>query len=301
MSIVIALGGNALLKRDEPLEAKRLRENSLRAAKNIAKVANLNEVVIVHGNGPQIGLLALQAEAYKGVPAYPFDILGAESQGMIGYILQQALNYYLPLQSIVTLITQVIVDQNDPAFKQPSKPIGLVYKEAELINLKQRYPNWQLQLDGKGFRRVVPSPKPQEIYELAAIHSLQQQHVLVIAGGGGGIPCIKGENQRLTGVEAVIDKDLTASLLAQKLKAELFIILTDVDAVYKNWGTPKAHPIQEMTPQQLMQLEFAKGSMQPKVEAACQFVQATNKLAVIGHVDQLENIRNKKSGTLIHP
>lgn len=298
MLLVIALGGNALLQRGEPLESDLLRKNVKVAATVIAKAAEDHDIVIAHGNGPQVGLLALQADAYKKVHPYPLDILDAESQGMIGYLLQQEIGNYLQSKSVATLLTQVLVDAKDPAFQSPSKPIGPVYTESQAKAIQQAH-DWILKPDGQYFRRVVPSPKPQHIYELDAIKLLLQANTIVIAGGGGGIPCIKTGDKQLKGVEAVIDKDLTASLLARQLKAESLVILTDVDAVYENWGTSAAKAIHNISSKTLRQYQFAAGSMGPKVEAACQFVDATLRPVMIGKLSDLNEILKGKAGTLI--
>ncbi len=298
MLLVIALGGNALLQRGEPLESDLLRKNVKVAATVIAKAAEEHDIVIAHGNGPQVGLLALQADAYKKVHPYPLDILDAESQGMIGYLLQQEIGNYLQSKSVATLLTQVLVDAKDPAFQSPSKPIGPVYTESQAKAIQQAH-DWILKPDGQYFRRVVPSPKPQHIYELDAIKLLLQANTMVIAGGGGGIPCIKTGDKQLKGVEAVIDKDLTASLLARQLKAESLVILTDVDAVYENWGTSAAKAIHNISSKTLRQYQFAAGSMGPKVEAACQFVDATLRPVMIGKLSDLNEILKGKAGTLI--
>jgi carbamate kinase len=275
MLIVIALGGNALLKRNEEPSASNLGKNIDIAARQIAKLIPEHQILIVHGNGPQIGLLALQAEAYHAVPPYPFDILNAESQGMIGYVLQQALQNYLPQHSVCTLLTQVIVDAHDPAFKNPTKPIGSANSQ-----------------------RMIASPLPQQVVELDSIKSLLSTQTVVIAAGGGGIPCIKKDNI-LTGIEAVIDKDLTASLLAQQLGAEQFIILTNVDGIYENWQQSQQKLLTVVSTQQLDKMPFATGSMQPKVDAACEFVLKTKGAAKIGNLKYLEQIMQDKSGTNI--
>ncbi|MCH9770627.1 MAG: carbamate kinase [Gammaproteobacteria bacterium] len=297
MLIVIALGGNALLQRGQPLEANLLRENVVKAATEIAKVAEHHEVVIVHGNGPQVGLLALQADAYKKVHPYPLDILDAESQGMIGYLLQQEIGNHTQTKSAVTLLTQVLVDAKDSAFSAPTKFIGPVYNETEAKTIKQQHA-WILKADGKYLRRVVASPKPQHICELEIIDLLLKDNV-VIAGGGGGIPCIKEANHHLKGVEAVIDKDLTASLMAIQLKADAFVILTDVDAVYENWNQPSAKPIQQITADEINQQSFPAGSMQPKITAVCEFTNATGYSSMIGNLNQLQDILAGKAGTKI--
>lgn len=298
MLIVLALGGNALLQPHETLAAENLIKNSRDAVEQLAKIANLHQLVIVHGNGPQIGLLALQAEAYQDVPSYPFDILNAESQGMIGYILQQALKNELPKRNITTLLTQVLVNPNDNAFLFPSKPIGPFYTKTQYQQITIQHPYWQFQKNQQGFRRIIASPKPQFIIELNTIQDLLQHNHIVISGGGGGIPCILKKG-KIEGIEAVIDKDLTASLLACALHADRLIILTNVDAVYKNWGSSKPEALGTVALNQLQELSFESGSMQPKVEAACNFVVKTYHKASIGHLNNLEDIMQGKIGTHI--
>jgi carbamate kinase len=298
MLVVIALGGNALLQRGEPLESELQRKNVKLTAAAIAKLAKKHDVVICHGNGPQVGLLALQSEAYTKVKPYPLDILDAESQGMIGYLIQQELGNRLPNKSVVTLLTQIAVDKNDPAFKNPTKFIGPVYDKEQAENI-QKERGWNIAQDGRYWRRVVPSPKPKEIIELDIAQNLIDQGVITIFGGGGGIPVIKDKNNKLQGVEAVIDKDNTASLIATKINADALIILTDVEGVYINWGEPNDKIIKEASPKNLEEIGFASGSMRPKVTASCNFVNATDKFAAIGKLSKLEDIIAGKSGTRV--
>ena len=295
--LVLAIGGNALLQRGEPLEYSYMQKNINKVSKIISAIINDYKIIIVHGNGPQVGLLSLQSNAYKEVPPYPFDILNAESQGMIGYLLQQTLANYIQNIPITTLITQVLVDQKDTAFKFPAKFIGPVYNKQESEDLNNRY-GWIMKEDGKFYRRVVASPKPIDIVEIDSVLTLANFNTVVISGGGGGIPCIKDGN-KLMGIEAVVDKDYTAVLLAKKLKADRFIILTDVDAVYDNFGTAQSKPIREIDVATLKGHRFQAGSMKPKVDAVCDFVSSTNKTASIGALDKLLEILNKRSGTLI--
>ena len=297
MRTVVALGGNALLRRGEPAEAAIQRAHVLEAASALAALAAREELVITHGNGPQVGLLALEADAYKAVAPYPLDILGAESQGMIGYMLAQALGAELPDRDVVALLTQVLVDLNDPGFSRPTKPIGPVYSEHEARALAADL-GWTIALDGKHFRRVVASPEPKGIVELEAIERLVAAGSVVICAGGGGIPVFADENG-LHGVEAVIDKDLTAALLAEELGARRLIVLTDVSGVERDWGTPAATPIAAATPDELRMLSFASGSMGPKVEAACRFVEHTRGDAVIGSLAELDAVSRGEAGTRI--
>lgn len=300
MRIVVALGGNALLRRGEPAEAAVQRRNVERAAKAVADVAAAHEVVLTHGNGPQVGLLALQSEAYREVRAYPLDVLGAESEGMIGYLLEQALANELAGREVATLLTQVVVDPGDPAFMRPTKPVGPVYPEEEARRLA-RERGWAVGADGGGFRRVVASPEPTGIVELGTIRLLVEAGVLVICVGGGGIPVVVDEAGGLRGVEAVIDKDLSAALLARLLGADLLLLLTDVPAVERNFATPAAEPIRRARAADLRALALAPGSMGPKVEAACRFVEATGGTAAIGALEDAAAIVRGEAGTIVSP
>ena len=297
MRIVVALGGNALLRRGEPAEAATQRAHVLEVASALAGLASDNELVITHGNGPQVGLLALEADAYKAVAPYPLDVLGAESQGMIGYLLVQALASELPEREVVALLTQVLVDGDDPAFTLPTKPIGPVYSEKEARELAAGR-GWTVARDGEYFRRVVASPEPKGVVELQAIERLVVAGTLVVCAGGGGIPVIE-DSGTLRGVEAVIDKDLTAALLAEELGAEKLIVLTDVPYVERDWGTDDATPIKASTPAELRELAFAAGSMGPKIEAACQFVERTGGEAIIGALAELGAVSRGEAGTRI--
>ncbi|MGZ8740675.1 MAG: carbamate kinase [Gaiellaceae bacterium] len=296
MRIVVALGDNALLQRDEAPESAVQSRNIDRAVASIAELAREHEVVLTHGNGPQVGLLALQSEAYRQVAPYPLDVLGAESEGMIGYLLEQGLRNELPGREVATLLTQVVVDPADPAFAGPSKPIGSVYAEAEARRLAAER-GWTLARDGGGFRRVVPSPEPVEIVELSAIRALLESGVLVVCVGGGGIPVAR--NGTLRGVEAVIDKDKAAALLAEQVDADVLLLLTDVEAVQLGWGTPEATQLSRATVAELRGLVFAPGSMGPKVEAACRFVERTGGRAAIGALDLAAATLAGAAGTTI--
>ena len=301
MRIVVALGGNALLRNDEAPTAENQRHNIKAAAKALAPLAREHELIISHGNGPQVGLLALQGTAYKASEAYPLDILDAETEGMIGYLIEQELINVLPAgRPCATLLTQIEVDPKDPAFFQPTKPIGPFYSATEANKLvKER--GWNIVQDGKRFRRVVASPSPKRIFELGIIELLVNQGVVVICAGGGGIPTVRREDGSLIGVEAVIDKDLASSLLARELKADAFLMLTDVDAVYKAWLEPEACAIRRISPQAIRKYAFAPGSMAPKVEAACEFVEQTGGIAGIGQLKDAAKILTGEAGTVIAP
>jgi carbamate kinase len=299
MRIVIALGGNALLHRGEALSVENQRRNIKIAAAALAPIALEHQLVITHGNGPQVGLLALQDTAYQEDFHYPLDILDAETEGMIGYLIEQELNNLLPDDHrCATLLTQIEVDPRDPAFAHPTKPIGPVYSQADAQRVAEQR-GWTIAPDGKRFRRVVPSPHPQRILELSVIQLLVEKQVIVICTGGGGIPVIRRSDDRLVGVEAVIDKDSASSLLARELGADAFIMLTDVDAVYRVWGEPGARAIRRISPQAMRQFSFAAGSMGPKVEAACEFVEQTGSLAGIGQLKDAQEILSGHSGTVI--
>lgn len=300
MRVVVALGGNALLRRGEPLTVHNQRENVRIAARALAPLAEGHQLVISHGNGPQVGLLALQAAAYSEEEVYPLDVLGAETEGMIGYMIEQELGNLLPFERpFATILTMVEVDRKDPAFAHPTKPIGPVYTREEAEHLTAAK-GWALAPDGDGWRRVVPSPRPLRIFEIRPIKWLLEHNTVVICTGGGGIPTMyAGDGQTLVGVDAVIDKDLASALLAFELEADFLIMATDVDAVYTGWGTPEARPIHRTTPGQLRDHGFAAGSMGPKVEAACRFVEKTGGRAAIGALVDLERILTGEAGTII--
>ncbi len=301
MRIVVALGGNALLKRGQPMTAEVQRANVRVAAEAIAPLAQAHQVVISHGNGPQVGLLALQGAAYKPDEAFPLDVLGAETEGMIGYMIEQELGNLLPFEvPFATVLTMVEVDPDDPGFQNPTKFVGPVYDKAEAERLAAEK-GWAIKPDGAKWRRVVPSPLPKRIFEIRPIRWLLDQGTVVICAGGGGIPTMyqKGADRKLIGVEAVIDKDLCTELLARDLDADLFVMLTDADAVYLDWGTPTQRAIRRATPASLADIGFAAGSMGPKVAAACAFAQATGKKAAIGALEDLSKIIAGEAGTTI--
>ena len=298
MRIVIALGGNALLRRGQPLDASIQRANVKVAAELIAEVARSHEVLVTHGNGPQVGLLALQNEAYADTPAYPLDVLGAETEGMIGYLLEQELGRHLPRDRVVTILTQVLVDAADPAFGRPTKFIGPVY---DLVTAERlaRDRRWAIAPDGPHWRRVVPSPEPVQVIELALIRRLVADGVTVICAGGGGIPVVDDGTGGLRGVEAVIDKDLSASLLARSLDADALVLLTDVAAVMADWGTEQERPLERCTAAELRGMTFAAGSMAPKVDAVCRFVEAGGSFAAIGALADLPELVAGTAGTRV--
>ena len=298
MRVVIALGGNALLRRGEALSAEAQRWNVGRAARAVAEVAREHEVVVTHGNGPQVGLLALQDEASESAAGFPLDVLGAETEGMIGYLVAQELGNQLPDRPVATLLTQVEVDPADPAFRAPTKPIGPVFGEEEARELARRR-GWRIARDGSGWRRVVPSPAPLRILEVTTLRLLVEHGVVVVCAGGGGIPVIFDRLGRVHGVEAVIDKDRTAALLARELGARALLLLTDVSRVEVGWGTPEARPLGTVTVAELREYRFPEGSMGPKVEAAARFVEETGGFAGIGALEDAPRILSGEAGTRV--
>jgi carbamate kinase len=298
---VVALGGNALLRRGEPLEAA----NQLRAARlaagQLALASEKHHLIVTHGNGPQVGLLALMSDAYTETDPYPLDVLGSETEGQIGYVLELSLDNAIGDRYTVALLTRVLVDEDDPAFAAPSKFIGPVYTEAEARAVAERH-GWTVRPDGERWRRVVPSPEPRRIVQLPAIAELVDAGFLVVCAGGGGVPVVEeevGGYQR--GVEAVIDKDLTSSLLAEGLEVETLVLATDVAAVYDGYGTRRERRIEQATPAGLRAHDFASGSMGPKVEAACRFVERTGGRAAIGNLDHVVELLAGRAGTQVRP
>ena len=301
MLVVVALGGNALLRRGEPMTAANQRNNVRVAAKALAPVAAEHRIVVAHGNGPQVGLLALQGAAYEKVESYPLDVLDAETEGMIGYMIEQELGNLLPFERpFATLLTMVEVDPGDPAFGNPTKFIGPVYKKPEADRLAKEK-GWAFKADGEHWRRVVPSPQPKRIFEMRPIKWLLERNTVIIAAGGGGIPTMyePGANRKLVGVECVIDKDLASELLARELDADFFVMLTDTDAVYVDWGKPTQKAIRRASPAAIGAMPFPAGSMGPKVEAACRFASATGKRAAIGSLADLTKILTGEAGTTV--
>lgn len=296
--VVIALGGNAILRRGQALNAENQRGNIRVAAGQLAEIHKNHKLVIAHGNGPQVGLLALMGAAYKAVEPYPLDVLGAETIGMIGYMIEQELGNIIPADDhIVTVLTQVVVDPKDPAFKNPTKPVGPIYDREEAERL-QREKGWTVAPDGPHFRRVVPSPEPRRIIEINPIRLLVESGIVVICAGGGGIPTAYN-GSKLYGVEAVIDKDLASGLLARSLNAKQFVMLTDVPCVYADYGTDRQRGISRAHPDALEEMDFASGSMGPKVQAACRFVRETGHRSAIGRLRDLCAIVEGRAGTLV--
>ena len=300
MKVVVALGGNALLRRGQALSADNQLDNIRRAAAQLARVAAVHELVLTHGNGPQVGLLALQSAAYAAVESYPLDVLGAQTDGMIGYLLEQELANLLPAtRTVATLLTRVEVNPRDPAFEHPTKPIGPVYTQAEAARIAAEK-HWTMAPDGTGLRRVVASPMPLRVLGVEPIRWLLARGALVIAAGGGGIPVARAaDSHTLHGVDAVIDKDLCSGLLAHALQADCLLIATDVAAVYVDWGQPSQRALHQITPQALAAFAFPAGSMGPKVEAACRFVRASGKRAAIGSLDDIEGLLAGTAGTQV--
>ena len=299
MRLVVALGGNALLRRSDPMTAEAQRANVQRAAAALAPLAIEHEIVITHGNGPQIGLLALA----QGNAGFPLDVLGAETEGMIGYLLEQALDAHLPPEMLVaSLLTRVLIDARDPAFANPTKFVGPSHSnKSEFQTLVQHF-GWTYRQDGARWRRVVPSPMPIEILELPVLSILLERGVTVVCAGGGGIPVLRDAAGNEVGVEAVIDKDHTSALLARKLDADGLLLLTDVRSVQLGFGTPAARAIRRVSPallEPLAQHEFPDGSMGPKVAAACAFARSTGGFAAIGALEEAGAILAGKSGTRI--
>ena len=303
MRIVIALGGNALLHRGDPMTIEVQRRNIRIAAEAIAPLAAEHSIVVVHGNGPQVGLLSLQAESYHDAEPYPLDVLDAGTQGMIGYLIQQELRSLLPSdRQVATLLTMIIVDPGDPAFTSPAKFVGPVYAKESADELAAEK-GWVFKQDGTAWRRVVPSPQPRQILEIAPISWLLDLGAVVICAGGGGIPTMYPSSApgKLVGVEAVIDKDLASELLAEDVAADLFVMATDVDGVYVGWATPQQRRLDRATPEDLASYQFAAGSMGPKVDAASRFAAKTGQRAAIGSLADIAGIVAGQAGTSVVP
>ncbi|MFZ3598778.1 carbamate kinase [Streptomyces sp. BH104] len=298
MRVVVALGGNALARRGEPMTADRLRTNVRSTCAALAGLAREHEAVITHGNGPQVGLLALQNLAYQDVAAYPLDILGAETQGMIGYVIQQELSNALAGErEVVAVLTTTLVDENDPAFEQPTKLIGPTYSAQDAAEAAAEY-RWTIARDGDTFRRVVPSPDPVRVLQAPDIRLLLENQRLVVCVGGGGVPVKADSAGRTSGVQAVVDKDLASAALAAELKADTLVMLTDAEYVSENWGTPERRDIKTAAAEDIAELTFAAGSMQPKIDAAVRVARAGGR-ALIGPLDRLDDLLARKVGTEI--
>ncbi|MFC7587519.1 carbamate kinase [Nonomuraea antimicrobica] len=300
MRVIVALGGNAVLRRGQRPDADVQLANVRAAVKPLAQLAREHELVITHGNGPQVGLLALESAADPSLSRpYPFDALGAQTQGLIGYWMQQALQNALPGRPVLAMVTQTLVSAVDPAFERPAKFVGQVYEREQAEKLAAEH-GWTVRPDGRQWRRVV-LPAPQRVVETRLIRKMIGAGVIVVCAGGGGIPVVRDERGRLTGVEAVVDKDLTGALLAEALECDAFLSLTDVPRVMRGFGTPEQREIGHTTPHELRALDFPAGSMGPKVEAACRFVEKTGDMAAIGRLDDAVGILAGTAGTIVTP
>lgn len=299
MRVVVALGGNALLQRGQKPDAELQEQNVDRAVAALAPIAREHELVLTHGNGPQVGVLALQSASDPHLTTpYPFDVLGAQTQGMIGYWLLQSMQNHLPGRQVAAIINQTLVEAADPAFDDPTKFVGEVYTQEEAQRLAAER-GWAVKADGTGWRRVVGSPRPQRVVETRLIRLLLGSGAVVVCAGGGGVPVIRDETGRLRGVEAVVDKDLTSSVLAEALDADMLLVLTDVPAVMTDYGTPQQAPITRATPAGLRSHGFPSGSMGPKVEAVCRFVELTGGAAAIGSLQDAAAILRGEAGTVV--
>jgi carbamate kinase len=300
MRILVALGGNALLRRGEAMTAENQRRNVRRAAEAVAPLAGgEHQLVITHGNGPQVGLLALQSASFQQAGADSLDVLGAQTEGMIGYMIEQELGNILPFeQPFATILSMVEVDPADPAFQHPSKPIGPVYPEAEARRLAAER-GWTVAPDGDGYRRVVASPLPKRIFQVRPVKWLLEKGCIVICAGGGGIPTMYAPGRRLHGVDAVVDKDRASAMLARELEVDCFVMATDADAVYLDWGKPTQRAVRRASPQALAAHPFADGSMGPKVEAATEFAARTGKTAAIGALADVARMVRGEAGTIV--
>lgn len=298
MKVVIGLGGNALLRRGDPLDAQVQRRNARSAVASLIPIIREHTVLLTHGNGPQVGLLALQNEAYRGTKPFPLDVLGAETQGMIGYEIESALRSALPGRDVATVVTFVEVDARDPAFDSPGKPVGPLYSRQRAYRLAREH-RWTVGRDGHGFRRLVASPEPLRILQLASIRRLADAGAVVICGGGGGVPVAIDERGALSGTEAVVDKDFVSARLALEVEADALLLLTDVDAAFVGWGAPEARAIRRGGPGSLRSLEFERGSMGPKIDAACRFIEEGGRFAAIGALENAGAVMRGDAGTRI--
>lgn len=301
MRIVVALGGNALLQRGQVPDAEAQVENIRLAAHQLAPLTDDHEVVITHGNGPQVGVLAMESAADPRLSrSYPFDALGAMTQGLIGYWILQSMGNERPYRQFAAILNQTLVDADDPAFADPTKFVGEVYEQAQARELADRH-GWQVRADGEHWRRVVASPRPREIIETKLIDHLLGESIIVVCAGGGGVPVVRTPTGDLRGVEAVIDKDLSAALLARRLHADRLLVLTDVENVIEGYGTDHPQPIKSTTPERLRALDLPAGSMGPKVEAVCQFVEAGGPgvAAAIGSLHEAPALVHGERGTYV--
>jgi carbamate kinase len=298
MLVVAALGGNALLRRGERPDATTMEINIRRAVEALAPVARDHRLVVTHGNGPQVGLLAMQAAAYRQVDPYPLDVLGAETEGMIGYLIGRELHNQLPGREVATVLTQTLVSLDDPAFGKPEKFVGQMFDQGESQRVAAEH-GWTMGRDGNGFRRVVASPRPLRIVEMPVLRRLVEADVLVVCAGGGGIPVALDGEGKLIGIEAVVDKDHASASLAIELSADALLLLTDVDGVYSHWGTPSQKRLQRIDALDIGRHDFAAGSIGPKVEAASRFVHASGKLGAIGSLEDAVMILQGRAGTRV--
>jgi carbamate kinase len=299
--VVAALGGNALLERGEKPDADIQEHHVQQAVAALAPLARAHDLIVTHGNGPQVGMLALESARDPALSRpYSLDALGAQTQGMIGYWLVRSLRGAAPGKAAGCLVCQTRVDEDDPAFASPTKFVGPVYQEKEAQDLVAER-GWTVRPDGAAWRRVVPSPEPLELVELPLIKVLLDSGALVVCAGGGGIPVVADASGALRGVEAVVDKDLTSALLADAVDADVLLLLTDVDAVIDGFGTPEARPIRHATAGELRARTFPAGSMGPKVEAACRFAEKTGRMAAIGRLDAAEALLDRTAGTIVSP
>lgn len=301
MRVVVALGGNAISRRGEEMTVENQRNNLRDACLSLAEAANHHELVITHGNGPQVGLQALRDASFSGTPSYPLDVLGAETQGMIGYFIEIELrNAMSRPHKLTTIITLVVVDPNDPAFTAPTKFVGPVYAQAEADELAAER-GWHFAMDGDAPRRVVPSPVPQRLVQVDSVLKLLDAGHIVVSAGGGGVPVTMDAAGKVSGVECVVDKDASSGVLAESIDADVYVMATDADAVFVDWGTPQARALTRVTPDELRGYEFPPGSMGPKVDAAIRFVEATGNTAVIGRLSDLDRLLAGTAGTTVIP
>lgn len=302
MKLVVGLGGHALLRRDEEPTAANQLANITRSARILAPIVRDHSVLLTHGNGPQIGLLALREAAVAPESAQPLDVLGAQTEGLIGHLLAQEFRTHLPDVDLAVVLTQVRVDPDDPAFERPTKPIGPTYEASEARRLEEAR-GWDMVDDGDGWRRAVASPAPLELLELSSIRRLRAAGTFVICAGGGGIPVARDDDGRIRGLEAVVDKDAASALLAGALETDLLLLLTDVDALYRDFGTPEQRPVERIGAAEALAWaeDLPEGSIGPKLRAAAAFVAVSGQEAAIGSMEDVETILRGERGTRIVP